>query len=317
MNITLKAAAELLKQKDKIYILSHHYPDGDTLGSASALCMALQKMGKQVRCLCEDEISKRYAYLFAEIIPMEFEPEFIVSVDVAAMNLLGVLQEPYENKIDLCIDHHASNSMTAKALYVDSNAGATCEIICKLIQFMEVEIDSQIATCIYTGISTDTGCFRYPNATAQSYRIAADMIEAGANAAEINRLMFDTKSRARMEMERSVMDTMEFFCAGKCGTICISRKMIEQTGAQEGDLEGLSSLPRQVEGVMVGITFRERRDGGYKISLRTQPPIDASVICSQFGGGGHKGAAGCTILEPLATAKEKLVNAVENYLKTI
>lgn len=314
---SLQRAAELLKAADHILILSHQYPDGDTLGSAGALCRALQKMGKAARCECSDKISSKYRYLFRGVKPQDFEAEFIVSVDVADSKLLGSLEEKYNGKIDLSIDHHGSHVPYAKESYVDSTAAATCEIIRDLISLLEVEIDCEMASCIYTGITTDTGCFRYTNATPRSYRIAADMMECGADAADINRVMFDTKSRARLEMERSVMDSMEFFYNYRCAVIHISQEMVERTGAKESDMEGLASIPRQVEGVLVGVTLRERKEGGYKVSLRTQPPFDAAAICRRFDGGGHKGAAGCTLELPYEEAKKCLVEEIGKYLESL
>lgn len=316
MKISLEDAASMLGAADEIEILSHYYPDGDTLGSAAALCRALQKLGKRALCRCADQIPRKYGYLFEGVAVQEFEPKFTVSVDVADIKLLGSdFAEKYKGKIDLCIDHHGSNQEFAGATFVDSTAAATCEIIYDVIRLLGAPLDPMIAQSIYTGITTDTGCFRYTNATSRTYRIAAVMMETGIDAASINRLMFDTKSRARLEMERSVLDSMEFFYGDRCAVVQISRRMIEESGATEGDLEGLAAIPRQVEGVEVGVTMREKRDGGYKLSLRTLPPIDAAAICARFGGGGHAAAAGCTIDAPLAQARERIVKAVGEYLE--
>lgn len=314
--ISLQEAVALLKDADAIEILSHHYPDGDTLGSAAALCRALQLLGKQARCVCADAPGPKYQYLFEGVKPMEFEPRFVVSVDVADSKLLGPIEEKYRDRVNLCIDHHGSHQEYAAKTYVDEKAAATCEIIYEVICGLGVKLDRSIANCIYTGITTDTGCFRYPNATSKTYRVAADMMETGIDAADINRVMFDTKSRARLEMERGVMESIEFFFDGRVAVIEISRAMIEDSGAAEGDLEGLAAIPRQVEGVVIGVTMRERKTGGYKISLRTVPPMNAADICSRFGGGGHRGAAGCTIDGPQAQAREKLVAAIGEYLQT-
>lgn len=315
MTVTLEQCASLLKQADHILILSHQYPDGDTLGAASGLCRALQKMGKRARCECADEVGPRYRSLYSGVKPDQFEPEFIMSVDVADSKLLGRLEAIYAGKIRLAIDHHSSHVYFSDNTYVDSTAAATCEILPALLDLLGVEIDAAIANSLYTGITTDTGCFRYPNATPATYRIAASLMEKGADAAEINRIMFDTKSRARIEMERSVMDTMEFFDGGRIAVIEISCDTVEKTGALDSDLDGLSAIPRQVEGVLVGVTFRQRKDGGYKVSLRTQPPIDAAAICAHFGGGGHRGAAGCAFTIPLEEAKKQLLQVIESELK--
>lgn len=307
--ITIEQAANTLLMHDKILILTHHFPDGDTLGSGFALCRALLSLGKKARVCVVGGVPKKFRYLCDAMEQHDFDEDFICSVDIADESLLGTEKEKYEGKIELCIDHHGSNTRYAAESLVDSTAAATAEIIIKIIRRMGAPVTQAIADCIFTGITTDTGCFRYTNTTAQSYRIAAEMVECGAHSAEINRVMFDTKSRARLEIERLVLDSMEFFAQDRCALICITRKMIEESGAENDDLEGLASLPRQVEGVCIGITLRERRDGAYKVSLRTTDGYNASELCSLFGGGGHAAAGGCTIEGPLDNAKQKIAAA--------
>ena len=311
--VDVEGVASLLKAHDNIVLLCHQYPDGDTLGSAGALCGALQKMQKHVQIRCADKIGRKYRFMMEGLRQEVVDPAYIVSVDVADEALLGSLRKEFGGKIDLCIDHHGSNVQYAKKILVDSTAAATCEIIYDIIRAMGVEMDRQMANCIYTGITTDTGCFRYTNATPRTYRIAASMMELGACAADINRVMFDTKSRARIEIERMVMESMTFYFDGRCAAILITREMVETSGAKESDMEGLAALPRQVEGVEAGITLRERKDGAFKISLRTLPGIDASAICARFGGGGHAAAAGCTLEGPAELARDKVVAAVGDW----
>ena len=168
---------------------------------------------------------------------------------------------------------------------------------------------------IYTGITTDTGCFKYTNATPRTYRIAACMMETGIDAAAINREMFDTKTRARLEMERRVLDSMNFYLDDRCAVVYILRDMIAESGACEDDLEGLAAIPRQIEGVLVGVTLREKKSGEYKVSLRTQEPVNAAQICALFDGGGHACAAGCTLPGPKEAATERIVAAIGAYLE--
>lgn len=307
--ITIEQAADTLLMHDNILVLTHHFPDGDTLGSGFALCRALLSLGKKARVCVVGGVPKKFHYLCDGMEQLEFEEDFICSVDIADESLLGTEKEKYEGKIELCIDHHGSNTLYAEESLVDSTAAATAEIIVKIIRRMDAPVTQEIADCIFTGITTDTGCFRYSNTTAQSYRIAAEMVDCGAHSAEINRVMFDTKSRARLEIERLVLDSMEFYAQDRCALICITRKMIEDSGAENDELEGLASLPRQVEGVCIGITLRERRDGAYKVSLRTTEGYNASKLCALFGGGGHAAAGGCTIEGPLENAKQKIVDA--------
>lgn len=312
----LQRAAALLLAWDNILILSHRSPDGDTLGCASALSRALTALGKSVQFRCADEIPEKFSYMFEGIEFGEFVPEKIVTVDVADKSLLGTLETLGENA-DLAIDHHATHRPFAKEIWVEGDAAAACQMITKLIPAMGVEITPEMADCLYTGISTDTGCFKYPNATPETYRIAADLMEKGARAADINRVMFDTKSRAAIRLMKRVYSDMEFFCEDRCAVLCLTKALIEETGAQESDLDGVSAMVRQVEGVQLGLTIRERGENEYKISLRAVEPANAAEVCRKFGGGGHKGAAGCTIFAPLEEVKMRIVAACSEALKSL
>lgn len=315
--ISLEDAAAILKRSEKVLILCHQYPDGDTLGSAVAVCRGLRGMGKRAAVRCSDKIGSKYDYLFKGIEDDKFSPDLITAVDVADKELLGQpLLSMYGDKIDLCIDHHPSNTIYAGKTYTDPKAAATCEIIFKLLKLLNIKIDCDIAAALYTGITTDTGCFKYINVTPQTYRIAAQLVETGVDAPEINRVMFDTKSRARMDMERRVLDSIEYARGGSIALIQITKKMIAESGAKDDELDGLATIPRGIEGVAVGITLREKDDGFYKVSLRAHPPANAAEICERFGGGGHKGAAGCTLRLPLEKAKRQIVDAVKEYLDT-
>lgn len=312
----LEDAAEFLKSRDKILILCHQSPDGDTLGSGTALCRALRTMGKRARIVCSDKIGPKFGFLFAGLEDDAFEPDTVVSVDIADKALFGepVLSR-WGDKVDLSIDHHPSNTQYAERNCVDPTAAATCELIYSLIRMLGVPVDKAVAEDLYTGITTDTGCFKYINVTPRTYRIAADLVETGIDAPRINREMFDTKSRARMEMERRVLDSIEYHASERVALIRITKEMIAQSGAQEDDLDGLASIPREIEGVLIGVTMREKDDGVWKFSLRARPPADASAICAQFGGGGHKGAAGCTMSLPFEEARERMLSAVKKALE--
>ena len=312
----MKRAADLLQSWDRILILSHRSPDGDTLGCASALSRTLISLGKSVQFRCADPVPKNMTYLFAGIEYSDFEPERIVTVDVADKALLGAL-EPLGERVDLAIDHHGTHRPFAREIWVDDTAGAACQMIYKLVQAMGVEITPEIADCLYTGISTDTGCFRYSNASPETHRTAASLLECGARAAEINRAMFETKSRAAVELLKHVYGDMEFYHDGRCAVLCLTRALLEETGAGESELTGVSSCVRQVEGVLIGLTLQERGENEYKVSMRSNAPASAQAVCARFGGGGHKFAAGCTIHAPLEEAKAQIVAACGEALKAL
>lgn len=308
--IGLKQTCECLRQQDDILILAHMNPDGDTLGSSFALMYALQKLGKRVRVECSDEFPARYRFMFPDYEPEPFEQQFIVAADIADTQLFGKQSEHYIGHVDLCIDHHPSNALYAHETFLVPEAAATAEIIYEIIDGLGVELDLAMATCIYTGISTDTGCFRFSNTTAATHIVASRAIGLGVDNGEINRQMFGRKTQSRIAIEREVYNTMEYHHENRCALICMTRDMLTKAGADDSELEGVSSIPCQIEGVEVGVTLREK-DGGYKVSLRTSRYINASKICARLGGGGHARASGCFLSDTLENAKMKILALVE------
>lgn len=305
--------ANFLKEHDNFEILTHAYPDGDTLGSGFALCLALQQMGKNARVITTNVPSK-FLYLLNGVKHQSFEAETIVSTDVASDSLLGSNMGTYIGRVDLCIDHHGSNNFTAKEKYVDSNAAANCEIIYKILVELGVNFTEEMADCLYTGISTDTGCFRYTNTTSDTMRITASLMDLGCNSAYINKVMFETKSKEKIQLEHAVYDTIEYCADGKCAIIYTTLDMLKQLDVGDDEMEGLASIPRQIEGVLIGITMREKDGGFFKVSVRTNDNINASDFCSIFGGGGHPAAGGCTIEGALEEVKAKLKKAVVKFI---
>lgn len=313
MQSDIKAACRLLEEQDDILILTHQKPDGDTYGSGFALLWALEALGKRARVECADGYLERFSFVFGEYAPAEFVPRFVVSVDIASPELLGSLREPWADKIDLCIDHHKANRMMAAHMLVQPNIPATCQIVHAVITCLGVPFDQRMATAIFTGISTDTGCFRFSNVVAETHRIAADMIDAGAAHDLVNTLMFETKSKGRLAIDRLMMDTLEYYLEGRCAVITIPDAAVEQAGITEAELDGISAFPRKIEGVLVGVTMRER-EGSYRVSVRTRGELDAAAICLKLGGGGHKNAAGCTVSGELAQAKKTVLQVVEEEM---
>ncbi len=312
MDVTVEQAAKRLLDAQRILILTHHNPDGDTLGSGFGLQKALNQLGKQTAVLCSDSIPAKFSY-FAEEQVLDFEPQLVVAVDIADEQLLGEKLSVYAGKIDLCIDHHISNRKYAKETCLHPEAAATAEIMAGLVEALGLPLSKEIADPLYTGIATDTGCFKFSNTTGNTHRIAARLMEAGADYVTINRVMFDTKSHGRIRVEQAVLNSLRFYFDDRCAVALLPRALVEESGVDEGELDGVSALPRQVEGVEVGITLRER-DGFYKISVRTVEPIDASEICKRFGGGGHARAAGCTLTGSADEVITRLVETVKEVL---
>ncbi len=313
MVIDKKECIQLINEHNEFVVLSHEHPDGDTLGCAFALCEALRLMGKKRVFRCVDQVTKDFYYLTEGYKDDEVTSPFVIAVDIADEKLLGDLISEFGGKIDLCIDHHVSNTYYAKHNLVEDRAAA-CEIMFELISEMGIELNTYIREAIYTGISTDTGCFRYQNTTASTFRIASILMEQGVDSKKINKLMFETKTKSFLELELLARKTLEYHFDGKCAIITITQSMYEQSGSSEHECYPITALPRQIEGVLVGAVLKEKKDGSFGVSVRTEGEIDASAICSELGGGGHKGAAGASFEIPYEEGKKKLLDIIKNVL---
>ncbi len=316
--LTCKEAATLLRGWDDILVVCHASPDGDALGSMFGLVRGLRALGKRADWYCADPVPKKFAYLAEDMKNLDLTPAHVVTVDVADQKLLGDAWEKFGGQIQLAIDHHGTHKPFASASWVEPESAATAGMVWSLLKELGVIIDKAMAGCLYTGMATDTGCFRYRNSSPQILRLAAEAIEAGALAGDINQKLFETKSRAVLEAERRLIESMEFFCGGKGAIMHIPLSLYETTGAQENELSELVGLPKQVEGVLVGITLKERAGGIVKVSLRTNPPVNAAAICEKFGGGGHPGGAGCSFEGvSMEEVRGKMLEACEEYLEEI
>lgn len=315
--ISMLQTARFLKRNDRFVILTHASPDGDTIGSAYALAMGLHKLGKRAYVICPEQIPKKFDFFVKKVRNRAFKHQTVIAVDVADEALLGDLQAEFAGKIDLAIDHHISNKNYAKNLYLDATASATAECIFTLLKTMHVSIDDDMAAALYTGISTDTGCFKYSNVTSKTFDIAKKLFAFNINAAEINRIMFDTKSKNRLELERMVLDTAEFHFDEQCMLLTVTDEIQKKTNCTGTELEGVAAISRSVEGVLAGVTLKQTDEQTYRISLRTYEPLDASNICKRLGGGGHKAAAGCTLTGDLESVKEEILASVEQELEAV
>lgn len=316
-HIPLQEVADWLRQCEDTYILIHRSPDGDCIGGGYALHEILRQMGKRSKVLCNDVIPSRYNFLIA---PEEedFAPKSIISVDVADPKLLGknVLAE-YGDRVDMCIDHHASHVEFAKAGYVDADAAAACQILCHLFEYLPIELNDTLATCLYTGMATDTGCFQYDNAKAETHEAVAYLMRhcPQVNYAQINRRMFAVKSMGRLKLDQMLIDRMESYLDGKCILICITQELLHASNLDEAELVSIAGFPLQVEGAEVGITMKEREDGHFRVSMRSADWVDVSAICQTLGGGGHIKAAGCSVKAPPDEARRILVEAVRQGME--
>lgn len=316
MLIDLSEAVEFLKGCEDAVILTHQSPDGDCIGAGFALKDLLEALGKRSRVLCSDEFPKRYDFMTSVGSGEEFEPKIVIAVDIADPQLMGNLRETYGNKVQLCIDHHISNVGYAEKTLLNAGASATCELIYELADAMKIQMSDHCAACIYTGIATDTGCFKYECTTARCHEIAAELMKSHKlKYAKINREMFDVKSIGRLKMERIVTDLMEYYLDNRLTMICITSDILNEQHVDANDLDGCASIPLQVEGVEVGVTIKEKSENEYKVSMRSANNVNVSAICQTLGGGGHIKAAGCLVKGTLEEVKAAVVEAVRKGME--
>lgn len=307
--LTISETAEFLKDNDHYCILSHHRPDGDTVGASAALCRGLRQLGKTAHVLHNREVTPRFQWLHEGLTKENAEEgDTIVSVDVASPNMLPDAFQPLLGRISLRIDHHSSASSFTEAELVDSGSASCAELTWDVLETLGVRMDEKIGEAVYVGASTDTGCFRFFNTTAHTFETAAKCVRAGARVYELNQLLFETNSLGRLQMQAWIVEHMRILRSGKMAVCAIPRAVEAQIGVTEDDMDNISAFPRTVAGVCMAATLRENEDGSVKLSVRTVPGYDATLVTRYFGGGGHKGAAGATIRLPLEEAAKAVAD---------
>ena len=308
--LTISQAAALLRSFDNLLILTHLRPDGDTVGSAAALCAGLRTLGKTAYLLPNPELTDTTApYFLPYAAPEGFQPERVVSTDIAALQLFPENARPYEHRVDLAIDHHPSFEHFGRENLLRSSAAATGEIIYDLLAALG-PITAEMALPLYVAISTDCGCFAYGNTTAHTHAVAAALLRTGIDVREVNKTFFRTKSRKRLALEAAMLSGIGYHDQERTAILTVPLSLIAQVQASEADAEDLSALGGQIQGVDCAVTMRELRPDVWKFSLRTGPRVNATKVCGLLGGGGHAAAAGCTVEAPFEEARRQMLEAI-------
>ena len=301
-----------VRMHDNFVILTHRRPDGDTIGCASALCLGLRQLGKTAFVLKNEQFTPRFQPfldgLVCETLPVDVT---VISTDIASEGLLSFDAVRMDLTPVCAVDHHGSNSLACPKL-VEADKAACGEIVYALLQELSVTVTKRIAECLYVAVSTDTGCFKFSNTSANTHRTAAALIEAGADVYPINKVFFDTKSFSRLRLEATLTDTMEFYADGAVGVCVMPKSLLAEFSVTEDDLDSISGFARSIEGVRIGVMIREVEDGLGKISLRTEAPYDAAQICGLLGGGGHAAAAGASVPGGVEGAKAAILQALRD-----
>lgn len=304
--------AQFLKNRDRFLILTHNNPDGDTAGSAAALCSVLNRMGKTAFLYPNPGFSdklKRYVGRF--IAPENYEPECVIAVDIAEKSLFP---KGFEGEAELCIDHHPSNKLYAGNTLLEPEMAACGEAVLKLCETMKQKLSGEEATLLYIAISTDTGCFQYTNTKAETFAAAAELLKAGADHSEVNLVFFRKVSPGRMKLEGLIYSDMRFYREGEVSVVVVTKDMLARCGVRDDELDDIASLAGRAEKAKVCITVREKDNGECRISVRTGKGLNANGICAVFGGGGHNTAAGCKIKADPERAVEMLMDVVNEVL---
>ena len=305
-------AARLLGEKDQILLVTHRNPDGDTMGSAAALCSALRRLAKEAWLFPNRQVTEKLLPFVADYYaPMDFAPACIVSVDVATEKMFA---EGFSGCVDLALDHHPSNTHYAAEECICADRAACGEIVLRILEALCGGLTVEEANLLYIALSTDCGCFQYANTDSTAFQDAAALVRYGAENARLNQIFFRKVSMARMKLEGLIYSNMSFHRDGKVVVALVTDDMLLEAGAAEDDCDDLAGLAGRAECSEVSITIRDYPGGHSKVSVRSGESFDSCALCARFGGGGHKMAAGCNLPVPPDQARELLLAAINEML---
>ncbi len=314
---------DCIRKSQQIAIFTHVMPDGDALGASLALGQTLQQIGKTVDYYCENDVPPLYAFLsgihaFKKPLDVEKSHDLSIAVDCSDGSRLGrgltIFKQSPET---INIDHHISNTRYAMINWVVPEASAAGELIYALILALGQTPDKAAAEALYTAISTDTGSFNYSSTTPHTHRIAADLIALGIDVDTISTRLFRTLTLEKIRLLSISLGTLEIMSNGQVAMMTVTRKMLTDCGATDSDTENLVNYAKDIYGVELGILLKETEDGYTKMSFRSKEKINAAALAGEFGGGGHKKAAGANIDQGLKTAREALIKSLQLHFKEL
>ncbi len=320
--ISLADAVARFRGSESFLVTSHVGADGDAVGSLLAVKHLLNAMGKhKVACVLDGPVPEIYQWLSgAEQIVQAGEVtetyETAIILDVAQEDRIGAVADVVRTASEtVVIDHHLAETPWGDYGCVDASYAATGAIVAELFDEAEIPIAEDVAECIYVALTTDTGGFRHANSDPKSHRIAARLLETGLDVPGISARVFDRMSRSKFGLLTCFVNSVSFSESGRVAYGSLTGADFVAAGAKEEETEGLINFARNIDGVDVAILFRETRDGATKVSFRSRKGINCADILSAFGGGGHAGAAGATLHEPLDSARAKVLERVHVYLE--
>lgn len=310
----------ILKDAGSIAILPHVFADGDALGSSIALGLALKKLNKDIVIYLEEDIPYLYNFLpgksLTEIYSGKIKKfDVVVALDTGDLDRLGKRLDVFNSiPVTVNIDHHQTNTEFAFYNHVNTGSAAVGEIIYQMIKTLGLDIDTDISTCLYVALTTDTGGFRFSNTTSVTHQIAGDLINNGISVAEISQQVFDSTSVEKVKLMGMAVNTLELFENNKVAIITLSDDIIKASGAKDEDCDGIVNIGRNIRGVEVAAVLRQRSNGEIKVNLRSNRYVDVASIANMYKGGGHKKAAGFTVEGNINDIKQKLLQDIKEVL---
>lgn len=319
IELLFNEASRHILNSQNICIASHVQPDGDNIGSMLSLGLALRKLNKNVFLLKSDDIPLDFKFLPNIDLIKDYEDigeiDIFIALDSSDEARLGKNKNLLRKaKLILNIDHHISNTNFGHINIIDKDASSTGEMVFDFIKSMNIDIEKDIATCIYTAISSDTGSFMYDNTSAKTHEIAAELIRIGIAKEDINIHLYQSKSLERTKLFIKAMSNLEFYFENKVAITMVTQEMLKESNAKMEDTEGIISFVRGISPVELAVLLKEFSENEVKVSMRSKRYIDVAEICLAFGGGGHIRAAGCTINTSLNEAKSMIIDEIKNYL---
>lgn len=317
----MNSLSQLIEESKGIAVIAHVNPDGDSLGSILGLGLTLKKLSNKVDILLNDEFPGRFKYLpgvhhikkHSEA-TMEYDLVFVLDCG-DAYRLGESISLIKEAKTVVNIDHHVSNDGFGHINKVDVKASSTSELVYRLIkEELGLDIDAEVATCLYTGIVSDTGSFKYDNTSPFTLRAAADLMELGVNTGEVSLNLYHSNSLSSVRFLATVLNSMEILQEGKVAMITMTLEDIKTYGVQPEEMEGLINYCRDIEGVEVAVSLKEVEKGCTKASFRGKSYFDVNLLASNFGGGGHKKASGATIQASPKEARDLILKHIEKMI---
>jgi phosphoesterase RecJ-like protein len=320
-NCELRQIAEALRQHQRFVVMSHVRPDGDALGCELAMALCLRELGKSVAVWNEDGMLDKYRFLPCSdlvVKPPEQAEEFDVAIclDTAVHNRVGnCLRAVSRAGLWVNIDHHITNDHYGDLAYIDPTAPATGQILFELFSQYGLPLTSEMASNLFVAISTDTGSFQYPNTTARTFEIGAELVRAGVPVGQLSQQIYESYPRRRLELLRALLNVLRMSSEDRVASFSLTLEMAAAIGAQPEDNEGLIDSIRSIEGVVAAAFFEEMPGGKVRMSLRSKDArVDVSKVCAAFGGGGHTLAAGARVEGALAEVEEKVLSVIAHEL---